>query len=125
MFAQRLPVVVLCLVAITAIAVAGTPRVAESKNGGFWSDEATYHSQAYSLAYDADLRYDRADLERVYAAGYTGGPSGIFLVRNPDDEHAAIRFTEISEADQDLVVYTVFSRYFEAEGLSDDLALEV
>lgn len=34
----------------------------------------------------------------------------------------AVRFTEISEADQDLVVYTVFSRYFEAEGLGEDLA---
>jgi hypothetical protein len=34
----------------------------------------------------------------------------------------AVRFTEISESDQDLVVYTVFSRYFEAEGLGEDLA---
>lgn len=37
----------------------------------------------------------------------------------------ATRFGEISESDQDLVVYTVFSRYFEAEGLSEELGLEV
>lgn len=85
MSAQRLPVVVLCLLAAASIAVAATMRVAESKRGGFWSDEATYHSQAWSLAFDADLRYERTDLERVYAAGYAGGPSGIFLVRNPED----------------------------------------
>ncbi|MGM0578269.1 MAG: PilZ domain-containing protein [Myxococcota bacterium] len=37
----------------------------------------------------------------------------------------ATRFAEISETDQDLVVYTVFSRYFEAEGLTEDLDLDV
>jgi hypothetical protein len=83
---KRLPVLVLTLTALAAAALALTLRVPESKGGAFWSDEATYHSQAYSLAYDGDLRYDRGDLERVYSAGYAGGPSGVFLVRNPDNQ---------------------------------------
>lgn len=33
----------------------------------------------------------------------------------------AIRFAELSEADQDIIVYTVFSNHFAAEGLSDAL----
>ncbi len=37
----------------------------------------------------------------------------------------ASRFSEVSEADQDLVVYTVFSHYFDSEGIDDDLSLEV
>ncbi len=37
----------------------------------------------------------------------------------------AMRFAEISESDQDLVVYTVFSRYFEEEGMADEFALQV
>ena len=36
-----------------------------------------------------------------------------------------MRFAEISESDQDLVVYTVFSRYFEEEGMADEFALQV
>ncbi|MCB9514504.1 MAG: PilZ domain-containing protein [Deltaproteobacteria bacterium] len=48
------------------------------------------------------------------------------VVSEPRDidgtRRVAVRFTEISESDQDLVVYTVFSRYFEAEGLGEDLA---
>ena len=38
--------------------------------------------------------------------------------------HIASRFAEISESDQDLVVYTVFSRYFEEEGLADEFVLQ-
>lgn len=33
----------------------------------------------------------------------------------------AVRFAELSEADQDIIVYTVFSNHFAAEGLSDAL----
>lgn len=83
--APRLPAVVLSLIALVALGLALGLRVPESKaRSGFWSDEATYHSMAWSLAFDGDVRYERADLERVYAAGYGGGPSGLFLVRNPD-----------------------------------------
>jgi len=35
----------------------------------------------------------------------------------------AIRFAELSESDQDLIVYTVFSNHFAAEGLGDALDL--
>ena len=52
--------------------------------GGFFSDCATYYALATSIAHDFDLEYSRADLQRVYA-DFSGGPSGIFLQRNPDD----------------------------------------
>ena len=38
---------------------------------------------------------------------------------------SALRFQQISEHDQDLVVYMVFSRLFEGEGLMEDLELPV
>lgn len=83
---HRLAAVALSLIALVALGTAVGLRVAESKaRSGFWSDEATYHSMAWSLAHDGDIRYQRHDLERVYAAGFGGGPSGLFLVRNPDD----------------------------------------
>jgi hypothetical protein len=48
--------------------------------GTFWSDAATYHGMAHSLAEDLDLRFTRDDVERVYAE-FPSGPSGIFLKR--------------------------------------------
>ena len=52
------------------------------------------------------------------------------VVRMLDDEdengrRVAIRFAEISEPDQDLIVYTVFSRHFQGEGLSEEFSLQV
>jgi hypothetical protein len=44
------------------------------------SDESTYVSMTFSLAYDRDLVYERRDLERYWAT-YEGGPEGIFLKR--------------------------------------------
>ena len=44
------------------------------------------------------------------------------------DEHGrrvAIRFAELSESDQDLIVYTVFSRHFRDQGFSEELTLQV
>lgn len=46
--------------------------------GGFWSDGATYYTMAHSLAFDGDLRFERADVERVFRE-FRNGPSGIFL----------------------------------------------
>ena len=94
MLGRRAPVVLLTIVFAASLAYALSLRVADSKSDGrhrgiFWSDESTYHSMAYSLAFDHDLRYERRDLERVYRAGYGGGPSGLFLVRNPDTGHLA------------------------------------
>ncbi len=92
MLGRRLPALILVLISLAAFGYAATLRVADSKTNGthtgiFWSDEAVYHSMAYSFAFDGDIRYERKDLQRVYAAGYSGGPSGIFLVRNPGNGH--------------------------------------
>jgi hypothetical protein len=51
--------------------------------GGYFSDEATYHAMAYSLAFDADIRYEQHDLERIFELEYTAGPTGIFLKKEP------------------------------------------
>lgn len=88
--ASRLPALVLALIAVAALGLALTLDVVGKKTDGvttgvLWSDEAAYHIMAHSLAFDGDLRYERRDLERIYAAGYDGGPTGMFLVRNPDD----------------------------------------
>jgi hypothetical protein len=51
--------------------------------GRFWSDGATYHAMAGSLARDFDLRYDPQDLARIQAE-YPGGPTGLFLKKVGD-----------------------------------------
>ena len=89
--ASRLPALVLVIISLAALGLALTLRVVDQKTDGantgvLWSDEAAYHIMAHSLAFDADMRYEGKDLERVYAAGYPGGPSGMFLVRNPADQ---------------------------------------
>jgi hypothetical protein len=47
----------------------------------FWSDGATYHAMAMSLARDGDLRYEGKDLERTLVE-YPGGPTGLFLKKS-------------------------------------------
>ena len=49
--------------------------------GSFFSDESTYHSMTYSIAYDGDIEYSREDLFRVFRE-FRGGPAGIFLKKN-------------------------------------------
>ena len=51
-----------------------------ASDGRFWSDGATYHAMAGSLAFDGDLEFGAADLARVRAS-YPGGPQGVFLKR--------------------------------------------
>ncbi len=51
---------------------------AKTKKGGFASDESSYFSIMQSLAFDGDLRYDRADIVRIRKDFYVG-PTGIFL----------------------------------------------
>jgi hypothetical protein len=46
----------------------------------FWGDGATYHSMAWSLAQDGDLRYEAKDVFRVRRE-IPSGPQGIFLKR--------------------------------------------
>ena len=52
----------------------------QASDGRFWSDGATYHAMAASLAFDRDLEFTAADLARVKGA-YPGGPQGVFLKR--------------------------------------------
>ena len=77
---HKLPPFALLIVATLLVGHALTVPVVTQK-GAFFSDEATYYSMAYSLAFDGDLRYEAGDLERVYDNGYAAGPSGLFLVR--------------------------------------------
>lgn len=67
------------LVLLLALGV-DLPRASD---GRFWSDAATYHAMAGSLAFDGDLRFDAGDLARERAS-YPGGPQGVFLKRVPD-----------------------------------------
>jgi hypothetical protein len=71
--------VVTGLVLLTA-AWADLPSLAE---GRFWSDAATYHAMAGSLAHDRDLAFEAVDLERVRLR-YPAGPQGLFLKRVQD-----------------------------------------
>jgi hypothetical protein len=52
----------------------------ELADGRFWSDGATYHAMAGSLAFDADIEFRAEDLARVRGS-YPGGPQGVFLKR--------------------------------------------
>ena len=54
-----------------------------ASDGRFWSDAATYHAMAGSLAFDADLQFTAEDLARVRRS-YPGGPQGVFLKRVSD-----------------------------------------
>jgi len=47
-------------------------------SGYLFSDEAVYLMMSQSLAHDADIRYSREDIERVYA-DYYEGPQGLYL----------------------------------------------
>ena len=62
---------------VTALLVVAVWRVELTQ---FWGDGATYHSMAWSLAEDGDLRYEAKDVFRVRREIPTG-PQGIFLKR--------------------------------------------
>ena len=62
---------------ITVLLLAAVWRVDLTQ---FWGDGATYHSMAWSLAEDGDLRYEARDIFRVRREIPTG-PQGIFLKR--------------------------------------------
>lgn len=51
--------------------------------------------------------------------------TGVIVRAVDTDDSYAIRFAELSEADQDLIVYSVFSNHFAAEGLGDDLEMHL
>jgi len=52
----------------------------QATSGQFWSDGATYHAMAWSLAEDRDLRFEARDVFRGRRE-FPGGPQGIFLKR--------------------------------------------
>jgi hypothetical protein len=73
----RIALGVLSGLVLLAVVTIDLPRAAD---GHFWSDGATYHSMAASLAFDGDLEFGPRDLARVRAS-YPGGPQGVFLKR--------------------------------------------
>jgi hypothetical protein len=73
----RIALGVLSGLVVLASVVVDLPKLSE---GRFWSDGATYHAMAGSLAFDGDLDFGAEDLARVRAS-YPGGPQGVFLKR--------------------------------------------
>ena len=73
----RITLGVLSGLVVLASLVVDLPKVSD---GRFWSDGATYHAMAGSLAFDGDLEFTAGDLARVRAS-YPGGPQGVFLKR--------------------------------------------
>lgn len=73
----RIALGVLSGLVLLASLVVDLPRASD---GRFWSDAATYHAMAGSLAFDGDLVFAEEDLARVRAS-YAGGPQGLFLKR--------------------------------------------
>jgi hypothetical protein len=76
----RGPLVVLGLVTAGLVAVALTFDFSTRSGGRFWSDGATYHAMARSLAEDFDLRYEVKDLFREERE-FDKGPGGLLLKR--------------------------------------------
>ncbi|HEY8233417.1 MAG TPA: hypothetical protein VIJ10_12205 [Vicinamibacteria bacterium] len=76
----RLALGVVSGLVLLAAAVVDVPAASD---GRFWSDAATYHAMAGSLAFDHDLEFTATDLARVRQA-YAGGPQGVFLKRVSD-----------------------------------------
>lgn len=54
---------------------------------GIYADQSTHILQTMSIAYDFDLQYEKKDLERYYADGWTVPPAGIFLNRTSENEY--------------------------------------
>src|SRR5690242_9938231 len=77
------PVVPVVLVLLIVFGAAALTMDVVRAEGGIKSDEATYVSMALSLAYDGDLTYQHADLQRFWRL-FHGGPEGIFLKRGTD-----------------------------------------
>jgi hypothetical protein len=81
---ERLARVVLGVAAGLALLLAVSIDLPRASDGRFWSDGATYHAMAASLAFDGDLEFGPEDLARVRSS-YPGGPQGVFLKRVPGE----------------------------------------
>ncbi len=68
-------------VVLGVCALALRTDLAALSGGRFWSDGATYHAMAHSLAHDGDLRYEARDVLRSRRE-FSEGPQGIFLKRS-------------------------------------------
>jgi len=77
--ADRGPLLTAAVLLIAALAAAVSVDVVRA-GFGLKGDEATYVAMTLSAAYDGDLTYQRADLERFWGI-YRGGPEGIFPKR--------------------------------------------
>ncbi|MFN8093005.1 MAG: hypothetical protein U0599_12415 [Vicinamibacteria bacterium] len=75
--AARVALGVACGLLLVAAAVVDLPT---ESDGRFWSDAATYHAAAGSVAFDGDVEFRPEDLARVRAA-WSSGPQGVFLKR--------------------------------------------
>ncbi len=82
---MRVGIMATLVLVLTYGAIALSVNV-ERVSGGFFSDEATYYMMGLSLAYDGDLAYRKADLDRALAE-FPSGPSGVFLKRGSDVTH--------------------------------------
>jgi hypothetical protein len=80
---ERLARVILGVVSGLALLASVVIDLPGAAHGRFWSDGATYHAMAGSLAFDGDLEFETKDLARVRAS-YPGGPQGVFLKRVRD-----------------------------------------
>ena len=80
---DRLARLVLGVVSGLVLLLALGTNLPQASDGRFWSDGATYHAMAGSLAFDRDLEFSVEDLARVRSA-YPGGPQGVFLKRVTD-----------------------------------------
>ena len=79
---ERVARVLVGVVGGLLLVVAVTVDLPTAGDGRFWSDAATYHAIAGSIAFDGDVEYRPEDLARVRAA-WSSGPQGVFLKRVP------------------------------------------
>jgi len=77
---ERAGRIVLGVVSGLALLVAASADLPGLAGGRFWSDGATYHAMAASLAFDGNLEFGAEDLARE-RTGWSGGPQGVFLKR--------------------------------------------
>jgi hypothetical protein len=77
---ERAGRIAMAVVSGLVLLVAARVDLPRRADGRFWSDAATYHAMAASLAFDGDLDFRPGDLARERAA-WSGGPQGVFLKR--------------------------------------------
>src|SRR5262249_14753972 len=78
--------IVLGVVVAGLVAAALAIDLPRLSGGQFWSDGATYHAMAWSLAEDFDLRYEARDVFRIRRE-FPAGPQGLFLKRTDGGLH--------------------------------------